>query len=142
VLSLVRAGKDHPNAREVFERSGAHSPRLSFATVYNALKFLTGRKLLRIIRAGDDAARYDPVLERHDHLICRVCGSIDDSPGEAPQGPAAGLAGPRGFQVEEMTVQYTGVCAKCRRAEAAKAGKEKPEAGTVAGRRRGSSGKK
>lgn len=120
VLTLVRMGKNHPTAREVFERSGAHSPRLSFATVYNALKFLTGLKLLRMIRVGDDAARYDPVMERHDHLICRVCGSIDDSLGPAPQGPTAGLSGRKGFQVEEVTVQFTGICAKCRKAEAGK----------------------
>ncbi|MDQ3003509.1 MAG: transcriptional repressor [Fibrobacterota bacterium] len=118
VLEIVRAGKDHPTARQVFERSALYTPRLSFATVYNALKYLTEKKYLRTIRVGDDALRYDPIEDRHDHLVCRVCGGIEDVMGGTKPMLPQGIAGPNGFQVEDISIQYLGVCAKCRPPEA------------------------
>ena len=53
VLDVVRANRNHPTAREVFEESSKLSPKLSIATVYNALKYLTDAGLLRLIRFGD-----------------------------------------------------------------------------------------
>ena len=115
VLEIVRAGKNHPTAREVFERSALHSPRLSFATVYNALRYLTEKKYLRTIRVGDDALRFDPTEGPHDHLVCRVCGGIEDVMGGTRPLLPPGIAGPEGFQVEDISVQYLGVCADCKK---------------------------
>jgi Fur family peroxide stress response transcriptional regulator len=130
VLAIVRAGGDHPTAREVFERSANMSPRLSFATVYNALKYLTGKKLLRPIRIGDDAVRYDPILERHDHRICRVCGGVEDVADGAPPRIPGSLRDAEGFSVEEVAVQYHGVCAACRgAADGKRAGAKEPRPG-------------
>ncbi|MDB5103474.1 MAG: transcriptional repressor [Fibrobacteres bacterium] len=126
VLELVRAGEDHPTAREVFERSARQSPRLSFATVYNALKYLTDAKLLRTIRVGDDAVRYDAVMEPHQHLVCRVCGRIDDAVGVREPILPEGRTGQKGFLVESISVQFLGICAECRNPE--KAGPKKKAA--------------
>lgn len=114
VLEIVRTGPGHPTAREVFERSSSRSPRLSFATVYNALKYLVGKKLLVPVRLDDDAVRYDPMMERHDHLLCRKCGCIMD----VPSSPDYAVAAPRegaaaGFHIEDMIVHFRGLCAEC-----------------------------
>lgn len=114
VLDIVRAALDHPTAREVFERSSRVSPKLSFATVYNALKFLSDEGLIRLIRFGDDAVRYDPMVERHDHLICRHCGLIFDAVGAQPAALPAGFVTPEGFHIEEVMVQFNGVCGSCQ----------------------------
>lgn len=114
VLDIVRAALDHPTAREVFERSARLSPKLSFATVYNALKYLSDEGLIRLIRFGDDAVRYDPMVERHDHLICRNCGSIFDAVGGQPAALPSGFVAPEGFLIEEVMVQFNGVCGACR----------------------------
>lgn len=123
VLNLVRSGKDHPTARELFERAGSSSSRFSFATVYNALKYLTGQGLLRTIRTGDDAVRYDPVLERHDHLICRVCGRLEDlrRKRKSVPSPSAAPSVPGNFLIEEVSIQYLGICGDCRKAGTASA---------------------
>jgi Fur family peroxide stress response transcriptional regulator len=114
VLDVVRASPDHPTARQVFERSSKVSPRLSFATVYNALKYLTETGHLRQIRFGDDAVRYDPMLDRHDHLLCRRCGRIHDALGTHTPTLPQNFTPPDGFEVEEITVQIMGVCGECR----------------------------
>ncbi len=115
VLEIMRASLDHPTAREVYERSAKHSPRLSFATVYNALKHLTESGELRLIRFGDDAVRYDPLLDNHGHLVCRQCGRIDDALGTASPAIPEGLQGVNGFAIDEVTIHYVGVCGGCRK---------------------------
>ena len=117
VLEVVQASHDHPTARQIFERASAKSERLSFATVYNALKHLTEAGLLRLIRFGDDAVRYDPMLERHDHLMCRVCGRILDAAGTPAPALPREFKSPPGFEVEEITLQIMGVCGECRAQE-------------------------
>ena len=114
VLDIVKSSKDHPTAREVFEHSARHTPRLSFATVYNALRYLTENGHIRQLRFGDEAVRYDPMLERHDHLICRRCGRVLDALGPEPAVARGGFPAVEGFEVEEVTVQYLGLCGDCR----------------------------
>lgn len=117
VLEIVRAGPGHPTAREVYERSSHRSPRLSFATVYNALKYLVGKDLLVPIRLDDDAVRYDPMTERHGHLHCRRCGSIADVPVSPEFSAAMPPSGAAGFLVEEVRVHYRGLCPECAKAD-------------------------
>jgi Fur family peroxide stress response transcriptional regulator len=121
VLTVVQSSKDHPTARQVFDRSLKRDPRLSMATVYNSLNFLTTGGYIRRMEAGDEGTRYDGILARHDHLVCRTCGRIDDVdmlPSEKLK-----LAQFPNFQVEEVSLRVIGLCAACR-----KAGKEVQEA--------------
>jgi Fur family peroxide stress response transcriptional regulator len=114
VLEILQASHDHPTAREVFDRASSRTPRLSFATIYNALKYLTEEGYVRQIRFGEEAVRYDPMLERHDHLICRQCGKIGDLTGmRAPELPK-GKAEAAGFLLESVNVQFLGLCKACR----------------------------
>lgn len=113
VLEIVQASKDHPTAREVFERSARRSAKLSFATVYNALNHLTETGHVRALRFGDGAVRFDPMTGRHDHVLCRACGALFDAMGLPEPVLPAGVA-PEGFLVEDVTVQFQGLCAACR----------------------------
>lgn len=122
VLNVVQSSKDHPTARQVFERSLKRDPRLSMATVYNSLNFLTSGGFIRRMEAGEEGTRYDGILARHDHLVCRTCGRIEDVdmlPAEKLK-----LAQFPHFQVEEVSLRVTGLCGACRKA----AGKEMKEA--------------
>ena len=47
VLDLVRTEDEHPTAAEVFEQASKAMPGISFATVYNSLRYLK--------EAGNDA---------------------------------------------------------------------------------------
>jgi Fe2+ or Zn2+ uptake regulation protein len=117
VLTVVQSSKDHPTARQVFDRSLKRDPRLSMATVYNSLNFLTTGGYIRRMEAGEDGTRYDGILARHDHLICRQCGRVEDVDvlSTAP-GQAARLASLSHFQIEEVSLRVTGLCADCGKA--------------------------
>ena len=78
VLQEIRAREDHPTAGEVFEGARKRLPSISFATVYNSLRYLKEAGLIHEIRFGDGASRYDRETERHDHAICTCCGKLVD----------------------------------------------------------------
>jgi Fur family peroxide stress response transcriptional regulator len=113
VLTVIQSSKDHPTAKQVYERSLKKDPRLSMATVYNSLNFLTGGGYVRRMEAGEDGTRYDGILARHDHLICRKCGKVEDV--DVLPVDKSRLANFPNFQVEEVTLRVTGLCGQCRK---------------------------
>ncbi|HEV7395291.1 MAG TPA: transcriptional repressor, partial [Pyrinomonadaceae bacterium] len=78
VLEEIRAREDHPTAGEVFEGARKRLASISFATVYNSLRYLKEAGLIHEIRFGDGASRYDRETDRHDHAICTACGKLVD----------------------------------------------------------------
>jgi Fe2+ or Zn2+ uptake regulation protein len=85
VLRVIRESEEHLTANEVFEGARQLLPGISFATVYNSLRFLKNEGLIGEIRFGMDATRYDRKLTRHDHAICTECGKTR---GHGPFDPA------------------------------------------------------
>jgi Fur family peroxide stress response transcriptional regulator len=115
VLTVVQSSKDHPTARQVFDRSLKRDPRLSMATVYNSLNFLTSGGYIRRMEAGEEGTRYDGILARHDHLICRQCGRVDDV--DVLPVDKARMASFPNFQVEEISLRVTGLCVTCQKTQ-------------------------
>jgi Fur family transcriptional regulator, peroxide stress response regulator len=126
VLNVVQSSKDHPTARQVFDRSLKKDPRLSMATVYNSLNFLTTGGYIRRMEAGEEGTRYDGILARHDHLICRLCGRVDDV--DVLPVDKARMASFPHFQVEEISLRVTGLCAACQKDRSEKSEKTRRHA--------------
>src|SRR5437763_14552251 len=78
VLDVVQAGDHHPTAAEVFDAARKQMPGISFATVYNSLRYLKDAGLVREITFGNGASRYDRETARHDHAICTRCDALLD----------------------------------------------------------------
>lgn len=114
VLEVVQAGNHHPTAAEVFNAARRKMPGISFATVYNSLRFLRDEGLIREINFGNGASRYDRETNRHDHAICSQCGKLVDFdlPGTvALSRPAARASN---FKVESVQLTLVGLCPRCR----------------------------
>ena len=77
IYELVNASHSHMTAEEIHKQLKRECPSVSLATVYNNLNKLWGLKLIRRISVPGSPDRYDRA-ERHDHLICRGCGSLTD----------------------------------------------------------------
>ncbi|HXG65905.1 MAG TPA: transcriptional repressor [Blastocatellia bacterium] len=78
VLEVVRDSSEHLTASEVYEAARLRMPTISFATVYNSLRYLREAGLVREITFGNAASRYDRETSRHDHAICTGCGKLVD----------------------------------------------------------------
>lgn len=114
VLDVVQMDEAHPTAAEVFDRARKAMPGISFATVYNSLRYLREQGLVREIAFGNGASRYDRETERHDHAICSECGKLVDFdlPGTVALTRAAARAAH--FQAESVHLTLVGLCPKCR----------------------------
>ena len=77
ILEIINTSMDHPTAMQIYERLQASYPNAVLATVYNNLQRLYERNLIRRISVDGMADRYDRNT-RHDHLVCRKCGSLKD----------------------------------------------------------------
>lgn len=78
VLTVVRDNEAHLTANEVFLQAQQRLTGISFATVYNSLRFLTEAGLVSELTFGNGASRFDRRVERHDHAWCTQCGVLTD----------------------------------------------------------------
>jgi len=115
VLRVIRESEEHLTANEVFEDARKLLPGISFATVYNSLRFLKNEGLIGEVRFGTDAARYDRKLTRHDHAICTVCGKLVDLELSIPDGLFKEAAKRSKFKPESIELTLHGLCPECRK---------------------------
>lgn len=115
VLEVVRKPDEHPTAMEVFHAARKKMPGISFATVYNSLRYLKDAGLIREIASfGKSPSRYDSETYRHDHAVCSSCGKLVDFdlPGTVALQRAAARASR--FQAESVHLTLYGLCPDCR----------------------------
>ena len=114
VLKVIRSREDHPTASEIFQAARLYLPSISYATVYNSLRFLREAGLVHEIKFGDGASRYDRETERHDHAICNDCGKLVDF--DLPQAAELMQAAARKSKFKPASVHLTlrGICPDCR----------------------------
>lgn len=114
VFDVVSREGIHPTAAEVFDEARKQMPGISFATVYNSLRYLKESGLVREITFGNGASRYDSETYRHDHAICSICGKLVDFdlPGTVALTRSAARASR--FKAETVHLTLVGVCPECR----------------------------
>jgi Fur family peroxide stress response transcriptional regulator len=113
VLRVIRGSDKHLTANEVFDDARRLMPGISFATVYNSLRYLTKAGLIGEIRFGTDANLYDRKLTRHDHAICTKCGKLVDIEMEHPHELVERAAAYSNFKPESLEFTLRGTCPEC-----------------------------
>ena len=114
VLQVIRAREDHPTANEIFEAARAILPAISYATVYNSLRYFRETGLVREINFGDSASRYDGITERHDHAICTNCRKLVDFDCNEAADLMRAAARKSRFKPERVYLTLMGLCPDCR----------------------------
>ena len=116
VLLVIQGSKHHPTANEVYAEARKRLPSISFATVYNSLRYLKQEGLVHEIKFGDAASRYDRETERHDHAICTECGTLVDFDLPETAELLRMAARKSRFKAESVHLTLVGVCPECRAA--------------------------
>jgi Fur family transcriptional regulator, peroxide stress response regulator len=114
VLQVVQASEGHLTASEVYEAARKLQPSISFATVYNSLRYLKESGLLREITFGNAASRYDRETARHDHAMCSRCGKLVDFDLPETLDLLRTAARRSRFKPESIHLTLVGVCPDCR----------------------------
>ena len=103
----------HPTADAIHARLRHTMSSLSQATVYRILEFLEREGLVRRVSTTDGAGRFDANTSCHQHLVCRVCGRMQDY----EERSLSKLSLPRqpvpGFVAEALDIRIVGTCEGC-----------------------------
>src|SRR5215467_6528865 len=113
VLEVIREADEHLTANQVFEHARRRLPGISFATVYNSLRYLKNEGLIGEIRFAANCSRYDRKLERHDHAICNNCGKLVDLELSIPTGLLKKAAKRSKFKARSIELTLRGLCPDC-----------------------------
>jgi Fur family peroxide stress response transcriptional regulator len=114
VLRVISESVEHLTAGEIFEAARESLPTISFATVYNSLKYLAEAGLVREIHFGKGSSRYDGETSRHDHAVCSQCGRLTDFDlAETSQLMRAAARRSR-FKPESIHLTLVGLCPDCQ----------------------------
>ncbi len=127
VRAFLAAGR-HISAEELYRQVRSHDPSVGLVTVYRTLKLLGAAGLATERSFGAGYSRFDPNLAEgnHHHLICTVCGRIEEF--RDPHADASGQRAARaaGFIVTESRVELYGTCQACaRRKRSSRTAKER-----------------
>lgn len=112
VLAYLASTDRHPTAEEVESAVNGKEPTLSRASVYNVLHFLTNAGLATGMNVSDGPVRYDARVAPHHHLLCRVCGCVEDVPWEEFGIAERGVL-PDGRPVRTLSLTLDGICRAC-----------------------------
>jgi Fur family peroxide stress response transcriptional regulator len=115
VLQVIRESHGHLTANDVFAGAKELLPSISFATVYNSLRFLKEAGHIAEIQFGNGASRFDRITKRHDHAICTKCGTLVDIEMEHPEDLVEMAAAYSKFKPESLEFTLRGICPDCNK---------------------------
>jgi Fur family transcriptional regulator, peroxide stress response regulator len=109
----LAASTDHPSAEALYQRLTGRIPTLSLDTVYRTLATLALHGLVHKVETGESQARFEVIVERHHHLICRHCAEIIDFNWPTMDEIALPEELKAWGQIENKNVVAYGICKKC-----------------------------
>ena len=114
VLQVIRGSENHLTASEIYEAARRRLPSISYATVYNSLKYLKDGGLVNEISFGNGASRYDRETERHDHALCTECGKLVDFDLTVTSDLVRAAVRKTRFKPETIHLTLRGLCPDCK----------------------------
>lgn len=113
VLQVIRNSDEHLTANQIFEKAKQILPSISFATVYNSLRYLKKKKHIVDRKIGNSAVRFDRMTSRHDHALCVKCDKLMDIELELSAELVKAAVDYSKFKPESIEVILRGVCPEC-----------------------------
>ncbi|XID93955.1 Fur family transcriptional regulator [Paenibacillaceae bacterium WGS1546] len=115
---LLENEKDHMSAEEVFMMVRQKFPEIGLATVYRTLELLAELQIVQKMNFGDGVARFDLRMEGHDHmhhhLVCKVCGALEEIEEDWLPELEQRVASEYGFKVTDHRLDFMGVYQTCK----------------------------
>lgn len=104
----------HPTAEDIYIAIVSKDPHISRATVYNNLNKLTDEGYLLELTYGDDASRYDFNIGKHYHVVCQLCGRVEDLFYPLIEDVESVAEELTGYKVQGHRMEVFGICPNCQ----------------------------
>jgi len=115
---LLENERDHLSAEDVFMLVRERFPDIGLATVYRTLELLAELQIVQKMNFGDGVARFDLRMEGHEHmhhhLICKVCGALEEIQDDWLPDLEQRVSREYGFKVTDHRLDFTGVYQTCK----------------------------
>ena len=123
VWSVLASLRCHPTADMVYALAKERLASLSRMSVFRILDTLSVCKIIRRIEHPLSSARYDADASNHCHIICKHCGETVDWPNHASLNVVMPTKENCGFEIEDYSVSFYGLCQVCQNERMVKAEK-------------------
>ena len=116
IMEIIRQGRGHLDADEIYRRAREKEPRLSLSTVYRTLHMFKKLGLVEELHFDETHHHYEvkPSAEHH-HLVCLGCGRVIEFNRPLSRYIKGNIPEAKNFDIIETEVRMSGYCAKCRR---------------------------
>ncbi|GGG73992.1 Fur family transcriptional regulator [Paenibacillus radicis (ex Gao et al. 2016)] len=113
ILEVIQQSHDHPTAADIMERLREEGRSFAYGTIYNSLRYLTDAGMIRELKLGETASRYDARTDEHQHIVCKSCGRVEEVLTELPAEWVSRVAEETKFKVLHADVVLEGMCESC-----------------------------
>jgi len=111
ILKVIdKAG--HINIDDIYEEVKELHPTLSLATIYKNIILMQENSVIVEVPMNGQKSKYELSKEEHMHLICQVCGEIQDTE-IRPEAKEALVV--ENFQLSSSKINLYGVCKTCQK---------------------------
>ncbi len=115
ILDIIRQGKGHLDADEVFRRARIKQPRISLSTVYRTLQKLKQLELVEELHFDETHHHYEiKSPTEHHHLICQECGRVIEFEYPLSRIIKRDVPEAKDFEIRNSDIQITGYCSACK----------------------------
>ena len=118
IFQRVFATHEHFSAERLYDwLRESEGPAVSRATVYRTLGLLVEGGFLESIDPGSGELLYEHVLghRHHDHLVCLVCGKLQEFSDPEIERLQVAAAAKKGFTISHHNLRIFGTCSACAR---------------------------
>lgn len=112
--SIEEAG--HADIDAIREKVRLLSPNISLNTIYLNLQQLSNEGIISKVSLNGQKSVYEVTKQPHAHLVCRVCGAVEDK--EIDRGLLTAIkegAVQKAFLPSFIAVNIYGVCKNCQK---------------------------
>ncbi len=116
ILDIIREGKGHLDADEIYQRARQKLPRMSLSTVYRALQKFKASGLVEERHLDQNHHHYElPHRGEHHHLICTGCGKVVEFKLPLTEIVSERVPQAAGFKIDRSgELSLTGLCPACQ----------------------------
>ena len=110
ILDYLAKNDIHPSAETIFTDLKKIDPVISQATVYNTLKVLTEKGIVKELDFNLPSKRYEFNRSYHSHFICNKCGKIVDLEDKK----VIHNEELNDYSIDSVDITYRGLCPECK----------------------------
>ena len=116
IAEQLNAMGNHPTADDVYRAVSIDHPSISKATVYRTLNKMSERGTALRVSVSNGADHFDHQTHPHCHVLCTVCGRVDDVDIDPSLDNIDNLACDKsnGYVISGHKLRFMGVCPNCQ----------------------------